>query len=346
MLAIRLQSENSLPDMEEIDRPSTDDNEVLVKMKAASICGSDAHKWDPEFRPDTTPVTLGHEGAGVIAEVGEQVTHLSNGDRVVLDYIVSCGECRQCVRGYNNRCRYKQSLGKDRDGTFAEYISVPAENAIKIADSIPFEWGSISGCAVGTAYHAVNVAELTPGDTVTIFGAGGVGLHSVMWADYFGAGSVIAVDVVESKLDVAESYGADVLVDATKSDPVERIMDETDGWGTDAAIECSGASIAMEQAISSIDGRNHNASGNVVSVGLQTEPMQAEYWGLREGKLAVSGNHTPTEFQEILELLEAGEVDLSDSITHTLPLEQIREGVDLLHDKEEHVVRAIIDFDL
>lgn len=344
MLAVRYLSPDGSPKLIDVERPSINSDEVLVEMQTASICGSDAHKWESEFRAESAPITLGHEGAGLVAEVGEQVTRVSEGDRVVLDYIVSCGDCRQCVRGFNNRCRKKESLGKDRDGTFAEYIRVPAENAIKIGENIPFEWASISGCAVGTAYHAISVAELTPGDKVVVFGTGGVGLHAVLWADYFGAGSVIAVDLVQSNLDAAHQYGADMVINANQCDPVEQILAATDGWGADAVLECSGSALAMSQAISSVDGKNQNASGNIVSVGLQTEPMQAEYWGLREGKLAVSGNHTESEFQEILDLLDCGEVSLSESVTHTLPLSAIHDGVALLHNDDEHVIRAVIDF--
>ncbi len=343
MKAVRLESEGRLPEVTEVTRPVIGPNDVLVEVRAASVCGSDVYKWSTDFEPAVTPVTLGHEGAGVVVEVGNEVAHLSEGDRVVLDYMVACGECRQCVRGYNNRCRYQEALGKDRDGTFAEYVAVPSTNAIRLPASVPFEQGSVVGCAGATGYHAVNVAETVPGDVVVVFGIGGVGLHAVLWADYVGAGTVVAVDPVAGKLEGARAYGADVLVDPETTDPLEVIEETTDGWGADAAIECSGSAVAMEQAIACVKGRNQRASGNVVSVGLQHEPMAAEYWGLREGKLAVSGNHTRAEFQELLELLDAGAVDLSNSVSHTLPLDGIDEAIELVTGGDVPVARVVLD---
>lgn len=118
-------------------------------------------------------------------------------------------------------------------------------------------------------------------------------------------------------------------------------MDETNSWGADTAIERSGAAVAMEQAIDCVVGKNENASGNVVSVGLQTDPMEEEYWGLREGKLTVSGNYTRSEFQEILELLESGEVALAESVSHTLPLERIHDGIGIVRN-DENTVRVVL----
>jgi len=346
MLAARIKEVGKPFFVEEVDVPAIGPDDVLVEVKAASICGTDVHYWKGEFKPGKLPVILGHEGAGVVREVGENVTHLREGDHVVIHYIISCGNCKQCLQGYDNRCRYRRSVGHDVDGTFAEYIKIPARSALKMADKVPFEWGAIAGCAVSTAYHAVNVSGLKKGDVVIVFGVGGVGLHAVLWAKFFGAGKVIAVDPVDSKLEAAKKYGADIVINPLREDVLEVVKRETDNWGADIAIECSGSSKAIEQAIKSIKGRNLFESGKVIVVGLQLKPFQIEYWGLREGWITVSGDHTRFELHQILKLIEEDRVDLSESITHRISLKEINEGIKLVESREEHVERIVIDMTL
>ena len=343
MLSARFKLAGQPFSIDEVEVPKIALSDVLIEVKAAGICGSDVHYGRGEFSPDKIPLILGHEGAGVVKEVGENVRHIKVGDRVVVHYVISCGHCRPCLQGHDNRCRQRLSIGHSVDGVFAEFIGIPAANAIKMADNIPFEQGAITGCAVSTAYHALNVSGLNKGDSVVVFGLGGVGLHAVMWAKFYGAGKIIAVDPIDSKLEAGRKYGADVLVNPSKSDAVELIKSETDGWGVDVVVECSGSSKAMEQAIKAIKGKNQFDSGTLVSVGLQTKPFQCEYWNLREGWLTVSGDHTRNELHEILRLIETGRVDLSRSITHRIPLREINQGLKLLESNKEHVERVVID---
>lgn len=316
---------------------------MLIEIKAAGICGTDVHYRKGEFSPAHIPLVLGHEGAGVVREVGENVKNLKVNDHVVIHYVISCGNCKPCLEGYDNRCRNRKSIGHDIDGTFAQYIKIPSRNAVKIADSVPLEWGAVIGCAVSTAYHAVRVSNMAPGDTVIVFGAGGVGLHAIMWAKFFGAGKVIAVDLIDSKLENALKYGADIILNPLKSDVIETVRRETEGWGANVAIECSGSPQAMSQAIKAIKGSNQFESGTLVSVGLQTKPFQIEYWGLREGWATVSGDHTLSELYQIVKLVENGRINLSKSITHRIPLVEVNEGIDLVESSKEHVERVIIN---
>jgi len=346
MLAARFVEAGKPFAVEKIDVPVIEPDEVLVAIKASGICGTDVHYHSGVFSPYIIPLTLGHEGAGVVKEVGSDVTHIKVGDHVVIHYIISCGNCKPCLQGYDNRCRHRQSIGSHVDGTFAEYIKVPARSALKMADNVPFEWGAIAACAVSTPYHSVKISGLKVGDTALVFGVGGVGLHAVMWAKFFGAGKVMAVDVIDSKLEEAQRYGADLVVNATRDNVLEAVEKATDGWGVDVAIECSGSPKAMEQAIKAIKGRNRYATGTAVSVGLQTTPLQAEYWGLREGRLMVSGDHTRFELQQVIQLMEARKIDLSQSITHRIPLQDVNEGVELVESGREHVERVVIDMTL
>jgi propanol-preferring alcohol dehydrogenase len=329
--------------VEDVEVPKIGPDEVLVEVKAAGICGTDVHYRRGEFEPAHIPLILGHEGAGIIKEVGENVENLKLNDHVIIHYVISCGVCKNCLKGYDNRCRNRKSIGHDVNGTFAQYIKIPSKNAVKIANSVPLEWGAVIGCAVSTAYHAIRVSELEPGDTIIVFGAGGVGLHAIMWAKFFGAGKVIAVDLINSKLENALNYGADIILNPLKDDILETVRKETGGWGVDIAIECSGSPQAMVQAIKAIKGSNLFESGTIISVGLQPKPFQIEYWGLREGWVTVSGDHTLSELHQIVKLVESGRINLSKSITHRIPLVEINEGIDLIEGSKEHVERVVIN---
>ncbi len=329
--------------VEETDIPRIGPDEVLVEIKAAGICGTDVHYWKGEFEPAHIPLIIGHEGAGVVKEVGENVKNISVNDHAIIHYVVSCGICKNCLEGNDNRCRNRKSIGHDVNGTFAQFIKVPARNAVKISRAVPIEWGAIIGCAVSTAYHAVRVSGLEPGDTAVVFGAGGVGLHAVMWAKFFAAGKVIAIDLIDSKLEKAKRYGADIILNPMRDDILEIINKETEGFGADVVIECSGSTQAMIQAIKAIKGKNLFESGTLVSVGLQTKPFQFEYWGLREGWATVSGDHTLSELHQIVKLVENGRVNLSESITHRIQLTEIARGIKLVESKEEHVERVVVN---
>lgn len=328
--------------VEDADRPTVGPDEVLVDVRAASLCGSDLEVLTGEGAPRFEyPLIVGHEGAGDVVEVGSAVSGRSVGDRVAIHYPTTCDRCRHCLAGRDNRCANRASVGTHRDGTFAEYVAVPARNALELGE-LPYEWGSVASCAVSTAYHAANVGGVSPGDVVVVFGAGGVGLHAVTWAGYMGATTVVAVDVDDEKFPLARTFGADVTVDPTRDDLDAVVAAETEDRGADVAIECSGSPAAFEDAVAAVNGENRYASGSVVSVGLQEEPMSVDYWDLREGSLSVSGDHTREELHRILRLLRAGDIDLSNSVTHRFELEAVFEAVDRLESGGEPTCRIVL----
>jgi propanol-preferring alcohol dehydrogenase len=330
MRAARLQQGRNHLSVEEIDKPLVGSRDVLVNVRAASICGSDDHHLSGELpiEDERRPLTLGHEGAGIVVETGDTVTSFEEGDRVTINYVISCGNCDPCLRGYDNRCRSRKSIGSDLDGTFAEYIVLPARSAIKLPEAISYELGSIASCAISTAFHAVERAELEKGDTVVVFGVGGVGLHAVLLASLSLSQTVIAVDPLDAKLDVAEEYGADVTINPDEENATEVIRRLTDGYGADVTLECSGSPLALEQAIEAINGTNRFASGTAVSVGYQPSEIKATYWGLREGQLLVAGDHTRSELRRLMKLLESKRLNLTDSISSTTELGDINDSID------------------
>jgi 2-desacetyl-2-hydroxyethyl bacteriochlorophyllide A dehydrogenase len=329
--------------VENVNIPKISEDEVLVEIAAAGICGSDVGYRKGDSFPSKIPIILGHEGAGIVRKIGRKVSNIKVDDHIVIHYVISCGYCKPCLEGFDNRCRNRISIGHDVDGTFAKYINVPARSIMKISDKIPFKIGAIAACAVSTAFHAISKSGLKKGDTAVIFGIGGVGLHVVMLAKFFGAGKIIAVDLVDSKLKKALLYGADIVLNPGNQDILEIVIDETDGYGADVSFECSGSYIAMEYALKVIKGKNLFESGTAVSIGLQKKAFQTEYWNLREGWLTVSGDHTRYDLYQIIKLIESGKIDLSNSVTHLIGLRNINEGMDLIERRKENVSKVVID---
>ncbi len=344
MRAARFQGKEDGVVIADVERPRPSVDEVLVEIKAAGLCGSDVHYLDPDSdsAPDTVPLTIGHEGAGEVVEIGEEVDSVAVGDRVIIHYVDSCGSCKWCMRGRENRCRHRESIGAAVDGTFAEAITVHERSVVTMPDSIPYEWGSLMGCAGATGFHAVERSNLSVGDTVAVFGAGGVGSQAILWAAFRGAREVIAIEPVGARRDLAAELGATKLVDPADGAARAVIDEVTDGYGVDVSLECSGRPDAMAAAIDAINGSNKYESGTAVSVGLQEAPLEAEYWGLREGQLMVSGDHTRDELRTIVELLAADRVDPSPAIGERFALSELSAAVERLHTGDS-VGRLIID---
>jgi D-arabinose 1-dehydrogenase-like Zn-dependent alcohol dehydrogenase len=245
--------------LEDIPVPSVGQNDILIRVKAAGICGSDLHFKHGRVKVDASsaltrklPWTLGHEIAGVVHKVGTNVKGLAEGDRVSVNYKLSDGNCKYCNRGLDNLCVNGRALGgSGGEGGYAEYVLVPARNVLILPKEIPMDQGAIVACAVATSYHAVTIAGgIRPGDSVSVFGVGGVGMHAVEWASVLGASKVMAVDVVEDKLSNAKQFGATDTINAGSEDPVKAILDITNGEGADIALDCAGVkAVSFERAL-------------------------------------------------------------------------------------------------
>lgn len=329
-------------EMEEVSIPTIGDKDVPIKIKASGICGSDLHYRHGRMEPGKIPIVLGHEIAGIVEKIGNNVEDVDVGDRVCVHYVISCADCVHCSQGNDNRCRNRSSIGHHVDGGFAEYIAVPSRNAFKLPQEIPLEQGAIIGCAVSTAFHALRVAEFQPRDKVAVFGLGGVGMHAVAWAKAFGASVIIGVDVMDFKLHLAKEFGADFTINATEQDPVKEIQNITDGWGADVILEVAGTEKTMEYAILSACGKSPYASGRVVSVAAQFQPIKIiGMRTLREGALRKSGDHTRDDLRRVIDLVKTGRIDLSKSITHRLPFDELNRAVELLEEGRD-VLRVVV----
>src|SRR5262249_35903076 len=247
MSAVRLVQVGKPLEQADIPIPESGSQDVLIRIAAAGICHSDAHYRAGISKIDNLPLTLGHEVAGTVEKVGAGVTNVAAGDRVCVHYLVHCGTCEFCVRGQEQFCRSVQMIGKHRDGGYAEFIKVPGGNAFLLPDEIPFEVGAILMCSSATVLHALNKARFKAGQSIAIFGFGGLGFSALQLARAFDCEDVYVVEINRAKLASAAEMGA-IAIDARSADPVEQIKEATGGKGVDVALELIGSAKTMRQA--------------------------------------------------------------------------------------------------
>ena len=235
MKAVRMVETGKPLELQQIPIPSIGEKDILVRIRAAGICHSDAHYRAGRSRMGMMPITLGHEVAGEVELIGPQVTKVKAGERVCLHYNISCGECYHCSTGNEQFCDTVRMIGHHVDGGYAEYIAVPEHNAIHLPDEISFEEGATLMCASATALHALHKARVKAGETVAVFGVGGLGLSAIQLAKALGAIKVFAVDIKLDKLELASEYGA-IPVNASRVDAIEEIRKFTKGKGVNVAL--------------------------------------------------------------------------------------------------------------
>ena len=318
MKAIRL-TEVGLPlAAREIAIPEIGPRDVLIRVKAAGICHSDAHYRAGISPVKCLPLTLGHEVAGVVERAGAAVSAFAEGDRVCVHYLVTCGHCVFCEAGTEQFCLTGEMIGKHRDGGYAEFITVPERSVYPLPDEIPFEQGAILMCSSATSLHALNKARLRSGETVAIFGVGGLGVSAIQLAGYLGAEQIFAVDINPRKLAIAERFGA-TPVNASTGDPVHQIQELTRGRGVDVALELVGLALTMRQAVQSLA-----ILGRAALVGLTQESFEvAPYSEIlnKEAEIIGLSDHLASEIPMLLELARTGKLDLSHGIIRSIPLE-------------------------
>ena len=293
-------------------------DEVLVRVRAAGICHSDAHYRAGVAPVARTPLALGHEVAGVVESVGADVEHFAVGDRVCLHYLVTCGTCDSCRGGNEQFCATAEMLGKDRDGGYAELVLTREASVFALPDELSFEWGAVMMCSSATSLHALRKARLAPGESVAVFGVGGLGLSAVQLARALGAARVFAIDLEPQRLALAERLGAEA-VDAASGDPVEELRALTDGRGVDVALELIGLPETIAQAVRSLANR-----GRAAVAGITDRPAVLDTYRdliAREAELVGVSDHLASELPELLELARAGALDLGPVVTGTVPLE-------------------------
>jgi propanol-preferring alcohol dehydrogenase len=329
--------------IELIPVPEVSPEEVLVNVKACGICGSDIRIVYEGVTPTAySPITLGHEPAGVIVEVGSQVEGWKVGDRVTVSPFLTCGKCVKCLSGNSQICLSRRVIGIHGEGGLAEFLKMPAKNLVRLPENIPFDQGGIAVDAVATPFHAItNRGVLKVGEKVAVFGCGGLGIHGVQIAKVCGASLVIAVDTIESVLDRAKKAGADEVINPEKEDSIQRIKEMTGNMGVDLALEFIGLKETIDQAIQCI-----RVGGRIVVAGLGPEGiLLPPPTAFVRSELSLHGSYgsTTLEIQNVVDLIASGKLNLSDSITERFPLEDVNKGLEHLHRKIGNPVRIVIE---
>ncbi len=292
-------------------------DEVLVKIKAAGICHSDVHYRDGVSSVGYLPISLGHEVAGVIEEIGANVSRFQIGDRVCVNYMITCGKCHFCVKGSEQFCEKGKMIGKDVNGGYAEYISVPSRGIYKLPDSVSFEHAAVMMCSTATSFHALKKTRFQPGETLAIFGFGGLGVSAFQLAKAFAARDIYAVDIDPVKLQSAKKMGA-IPINAKENDPVEKIMELTNGVGVDVALELVGLPLTLDQGTRSL-----SRFGRLGLVGITREPFKVDSYEAicKEKEIIGCSDHLLSELPMLLDFAEQGKLDLSHLVTKVVPLE-------------------------
>ena len=342
MLAARFTRPGEPLQVVEVPVPRPGAQEVLVRVRATGLCGSDVHIAVEGITPTgCTPITLGHEPAGEVSEVGEGVAGWQLGDRVAVFPLRSCGHCEHCVRGAMQVCSYRRIAGIHVDGALAEYMVTPAATLVALPAEVSFDVGGILTDAVATPFHALaDRARLRAGETVAVFGVGGLGLHAVELARFMGAARVIAVDVRAAQLERARSYGADLVVDASGEDPVAAVLAATSGRGVDVAAEFVGLQTTIAQAVDALA-----TGGRAVVVGLGPDPIVGPpptVFVRKEASIIASYASNRTTVERLVALAASGALDLARSITHVFPLDQADEALRVLHTKDGEPLRVVV----
>ncbi|GHE88195.1 S-(hydroxymethyl)glutathione dehydrogenase/class III alcohol dehydrogenase [Thalassotalea profundi] len=354
--------------IEEVDVMLPRKGEVLVKIVASGVCHTDAFTLSGEDPEGIFPAILGHEGGGIVEQVGEGVTSVKVGDHVIPLYTPECGECKFCLSGKTNLCqKIRETQGKGlmpdgttrfyKDGepifhymgcsTFSEYTVLPEISLAKVNKEAPLEEVCLLGCGVTTGMGAVmNTAKVEEGATVAIFGLGGIGLSAVIGATMAKASRIIAIDINESKFELAKQLGATDCINPKNFDkPIQDVIVELTDGGVDYSFECVGNVNLMRSALECC----HKGWGESVIIGvagagqeISTRPFQLVTGRVWRGT-AFGGVKGRTELPDYVERYLAGEFKLSDFITHTMSLEDINDSFELMHKGES--IRTVIHFD-
>jgi 6-hydroxycyclohex-1-ene-1-carbonyl-CoA dehydrogenase len=324
--------------IEDIPVPEITADQLLVKVAACGVCHTDLHYIEhgvPTFKKP--PIVLGHEASGVVETVGADVAKFKQKDRVLVPAVLTCGRCPACRDGRENICSEMTMLGNHFDGAYAEYVAVPAKDVLHLPESIPLQEASIIADAISTPYHAVrNRAQVRPGDTVVVFGCGGVGMNAVQLASAAG-GYVIAVDISERKLEWARQFGAAVCINASQTERVSKEIKKRTGGGADIALEVIGNPRTIEEAFESV-----RVGGRLVVVGYTHENISIMAGKIMFKEIEVLGSLgcRPADYVPLIRMVEQGKIDIKRQVTHRFPLDQIGKAFEVM--KEGVSLRSIV----
>jgi len=341
MKALVLKEYNKF-EIEEVPVPEYVDDEVLIRVKACSICGSDVHGMDGSTGRRIPPIVMGHEASGIIEQVGKNVKNYKPGDRVTFDSTISCGKCYFCRRGEINLCDNRMVLGVScgdyrLHGAFAEFVSVPQHILYPIPDSVSFERAAMVE-PLSVAFHAITRSKVQLGSSAVVVGAGMIGLLIIQLLKINGCGKIIAVDMIPEKLEMAKKFGATDVIIADKVEVPAEVYKLTGSRGADIAFEVVGLTPTVQNAVASLKkGGTLTLVGNLKPlVDLPLQLVVTRQLSLN-GTCASSG-----EYPECLDLIASGKVDVDSFISAVAPLDEGASWFNRLYNQEKGLMKVIL----
>jgi L-iditol 2-dehydrogenase len=330
-------------EVKDFPKPVPGPKEVLLRVKACGICGSDVHGMTGHSGRRQPPIIMGHEATGVIEELGREITRYKVGERITFDSTVYCNQCRYCLEGRINLCSDRMVLGVStgeyrRHGAMAEYLCVPEHIIYKLPDTVSFHQGALIE-PLSIALHAVNRGRLKINESVVVQGCGIIGLMTIQCARLSGCGTLMAVDMNEARLDMARKVGADIVINPAKESARERILAETGGEGADAVFEAVGLEKTADAALSFV-----RKGGKLVLIGnlAPTVPIGLQSIVTREidvyGSCASSG-----EYQDCVDLIASGRIKVDHYVSKVAPLEEGQMWFDKLLAAKEPLYKVILE---
>ena len=329
-------------EMVDFPEPGFGPDEVLVRVRACGICGSDVHGFDGSSGRRNPPLIMGHEAAGEVAKVGANITDLKPGDRVTFDSTVYCGKCHYCVRGDVNLCDNREVVGVapkefKRHGAFAEYVSVPRRIMYKLPDSFPFEQAALIE-AVSIGVHAVSITPVKLGDVAVVMGVGMIGLVTLQAAKAAGCARIIVVDMEDSKLEAAKLLGAtDALNPKTVNVP-DAVREMTGGRGADVAFECVGYAAPVVSAIQSV-----RKGGTVTLVGNLQPNVEIPLQYVVTRQIRLQGSCASNgEYPQCIDLMARGVIKVQPLISAVAPLADGPSWFNRLYSHEPNLMKVVL----
>ncbi|MBO3804084.1 MAG: alcohol dehydrogenase catalytic domain-containing protein [Candidatus Brockarchaeota archaeon] len=327
--------------VKDFPEPAVGPRDVLIRVRAAGICGSDLEMARGN-RPDVAPPRIpGHEVAGEVENVGVQVAKFKAGDRVVVEPILSCGECRNCREGRHNICKRLRFLGVHADGAFAEFMAAPEWRVYKVPEKFSHEEAAVlEPTAVGV--HVVRRAKVSPGDFVVIIGAGPIALQVAQVARRAGASQITMTDVLDYRLDLARRLGADLTINPKRGDVLRLVEEATGGEGADVVIEAVGSSRTILQTIDLV-----RAGGRILIAGLSTESFVTEpptFWMrqlLKEVTVESSRSYSSNDWETAIRLASRGDVDCKALVSHKFRLEDAKRAYEVADGKLDNSIKVL-----
>ena len=337
-----LLSEYNHLDVVDMPVPLVGPDEVLVQVAACGICGSDVHGYDGSSGRRIPPIVMGHEAAGTVAAVGEQVKDLSPGDRVTFDSTVYCGQCEYCSKGEVNLCNNRQVIGVSctdyrRAGAFAEFIAVPQRIVYRLPEDISFAEAAMLE-AVSVALHAVQVSAVSVGETALVIGAGMIGLLTLQAAKAAGCSRVLIADVDETRLNLAKQVGAEEVLHASGAELIAEIMRRTDSKGVDLVLEAVGRNETVAAAVDCV-----RKGGTVTLIGNITPEVTLPLQKVVSRQLRLQGSCASSgEYPEAIELIASGKIQVKPLITAVASLEEAPRWFERLHSREPNLMKVVV----